>query len=205
MGIPVVVGHLRQILPGDPHPVRQVVISGGDDHFARQVDPLESCLDLLSRDTEGTVRSLDREGPLVGVDPDLVALRDPTVIFEGFDPVGLLPLADKGEISDLEQLRGSEEDELGWIVIEGVDQAALLDHDVIETRPCRLDRAGEARRPSADDDDVQLCWIFFAHSLFPDFPRGLTPSPAPLRGRADWLARWRLSPRPSRRSCSTRP
>ena len=81
-------------------------------------------------------------------------LGDLAVVLQRLVAGGLLVGAGEGHVADLEQLRRGEEGHVRGIVEERVAEAALVDEKRGEARALRLDRAGQARGPGADDQHV---------------------------------------------------
>ncbi len=87
-------------------------------------------------------------------DVELVVIGDATVIFEGFRTHRLVVQRGHGDIADFQQLGRGEEHHVVGVVIDGVDDAALIDQDGANAALFKLDAAGEARWTRANDDNV---------------------------------------------------
>ena len=88
-------------------------------------------------------------------DVELVVIGDATVIFESFGAHGLVVQRGHGNIADFEQLRRGEEHHIVGVVVDGIDDAALVDQDGPDAALLEFDAAGETGRPGANYDDVE--------------------------------------------------
>src|SRR5262249_748122 len=103
---------------------------------------------------ECAVLARDALDALVLADVELVVVRHPAVILQRFGAHGFLVERGHGDVADFEQLGCGEEDEVGRVVVNRVDDAAFVDEDGVDTAARKLDAAGEARGSRADDDYV---------------------------------------------------
>ena len=85
------------------------------------------------------------------------------VVLEGLGARRLLVHARHRDVADLQKFRSGEERHVRRIVVERVDDAALVDDDRVQTAALQFDAAGEAGGSGADDDGVETRKC--AHSL----------------------------------------
>ena len=72
---------------------------------------------------------VDRLDPSVLANVEMVVFRDFAVVLQRLLAGGFLVGGDKGQIADLQQLRRGKERHVGRIVVERVDDTALVDGD----------------------------------------------------------------------------
>src|SRR5579872_7087262 len=157
----VIVQDLILIFAGDAEEIGDVVVSGGEDDLLRPVDVVASAA-IGCGDFEGAVGTGDVVDALILVDVELIVVGDAAVVFQGFGTAGLFGQAGHGDVADLEQLRGGEEDQIDRIVVDGVYYAALLDQDGLQAAALQLDAAGEAGGTGAHYERVEGS----GHSMF---------------------------------------
>jgi hypothetical protein len=109
------------------------------------------------------VIAFDAQHRLVLADIEFVVVGDAAVILEGLGASGFLIEAGHRNLADFEQFRRGEEDHVGRIVVNRIDDAAFIENDGLHVTPLQLDAARESGRTSADYDDVDI--------LRDDFPR----------------------------------
>jgi len=105
-------------------------------------------------DPKLTIPARDGLHPLVLADMQSKVLGDAAVIFERFQARGLRQGCRERNIANLEQLRRSEKHHVIRIVIEGIDQASLVDDERLEAGLLDLDGAGQTGGASAHDQDI---------------------------------------------------
>ena len=150
----VVVDHLGEILAGNVQPVGDVVVTHRENHFLGLV-LLRAIVWVDGMGDERAVLAGDSLDALVLADVELVVIGDAAVIFERLGANGLIVQRGHGNIADFEQLGRGEEHHVVGVVVDGVDDAALVDQDRAHAAPLEFDAAGEAGGSGADDDDVE--------------------------------------------------
>ena len=101
-------------------------------------------------DGEVAVSAVDALDVLVLPNVQIVVLGHLAIVFQRLVAIGLLVRAGEGHVADLQQLRRREKRHVRGVVEQRVAEAALVDQKRRKTRPLRLDRAGQPRRPGAD-------------------------------------------------------
>src|SRR5579872_6523052 len=111
---------------------------------------------VRGRDLESAVGTGDSIHALVLMNIQLVMVGDAAVIFQSFGAAGLFRETGHGDIADLEQLRRGEENEIDRIVVDRVDDAALLDQDGLHAAFLQFDSTSESRGACADNQSVEV-------------------------------------------------
>src|SRR5438034_11125358 len=153
MRLAIIMKDLRQILAGNIHLVSHIVITSRDNRLTRLVivDAPEAG---RGRAVELAVPPHHRLHPLILPDIEVIVLRNFAVILERLFACGLLAGSAEWNIADLQQLRRSKERHVRWIVIDGVDHAALVNRNHFESRALSFDSTGQPGWASANDDDI---------------------------------------------------
>src|SRR5947207_3287696 len=149
----------------DSHRTQKVIIGvisrHGEDEIVlqtkfalRRLDQNMIAIDLGDRDVELAVPPHHRLHPLILPDIEVIVLRNFAVILERLFACGLLAGSAEWNIADLQQLRRSKERHVRWIVIDGVDHAALVNRNHFESRALSFDSTGQPGWASANDDDI---------------------------------------------------
>ena len=94
--------------------------------------------------------------PLILMKRQFVVFGNMAIIFERFQSRGLRQCGSEWNVPNLEQLRCSEEHHVIRIVIDGINQASLVDDESFEARLLRLDGARQTRGATAHDQDITL-------------------------------------------------
>src|SRR5215469_17990922 len=153
VGLAIIVKDLGQVFAGNSQPVGQIVVAGGHNHFAGAVVV----------DVSGAIGRGNAEVPVLaghGLDPailvnvQVVMFGHSPVVLEGLPPRGLRIGGGEGNVADLEQLGRGEKHHVRRIVVDRVDQAALLDHQHAQADLLRLNPARQTGGASANDDDI---------------------------------------------------
>lgn len=110
--------------------------------------------------TKISVRTVEAQDPLVLVNIELIVISDPPVIFESLGTSGLLIERSHRDIADLEQLWSCKEDEIDRVMIDGVDDTALIEEDCGVTAFLNFDSAGESGGTGSDDRYIKLFHVF---------------------------------------------
>ena len=153
MRFAVVMKNFVQVFAGDFESVGEIVVAGGNHDLACTV-VVDGALPVGRGYAKITVLTRNRLYPFVLPDVQLKVLGDTAVIFERFQPRRLSQRGGERNIANLEQLRRGEEHHVGRIVIDGIDEASLVDNQGLEARLLRFDGAGHARGTSAHDQHV---------------------------------------------------
>ena len=83
-----------------------------------------------------------------------------SVVLQRLIARGLFALRDERHTSDFEEFRGREEDHLHGKMQDRVGDASLFENEILHAVFVRLDSGGKARRPCANNNDVER---FLAH------------------------------------------
>src|SRR5207249_9998549 len=116
---------LWQVLARNSHLISKIVVPSRNDQFARAVI-VDAAQTICGGDVELAVPPHHRLHPLILPDIEVIVLRNFAVILERLFACGLLAGSAEWNIADLQQLRRSKERHVRWIVIDGVDHAALV-------------------------------------------------------------------------------
>ena len=84
----------------------------------------------------------------------MIVLRDPPIIFQSFEAIRLWRRRGERNIANLEQFGRGEKNHVLRIVIDGINQASLVDEESLEACFLGLDGAGHAGRTSAHDQHI---------------------------------------------------
>ena len=153
MRLPVVVENFVQVFAGNIELVGEIVIAGGEHDLARTVI-VDGVVPVGCSDTKVTVLARDGLYPFVLAHVQLKVLGDSAVIFQRFKPGGFRQGGGEWNVPDLEQLRRGEEHHVVRVVIDGIDEASLIDDEGLKASLVGLDGAGHAGGASAHDQDV---------------------------------------------------
>ena len=147
---------LGQLLARHPQPPRPVEEAGGDHDGARGRPPAPRSAhrgDHESFSASGLV-PLKRDHPFVLPHPHREALGHAPVVLDRLRPRRLARQRRERHPRQLQPLRRREEHHVAREVEDRVDQAALLQQHVVQAGRLGLNRAGQAGRARADDDEV---------------------------------------------------
>src|SRR5438309_9442325 len=153
MRLAIIMKDLRQILAGNIHLVSHIEITSRDNQLTRLVI-VDWPGAVRGREVEFAVPSHHRLYPLILSNVEVIVLGDFAIVFKRFFPCGLLAGSAEWNIADLQQLRRSKERHVRWIVIDGVDHAALVNCNHFESRALSFDSTGQPGWASANDDDI---------------------------------------------------
>src|SRR5204863_4123018 len=109
---------------------------------------------INTRDREVAAASADRVHRLVLANVEPVMLRNFSVVLQGFGARGLLVGGGERNVADLQQLRSGEEDHVGGIVEERIDQASFINAGGTKAGALCFNRAREAGRSGADNQHI---------------------------------------------------
>ena len=144
---------LGQILAGQAELIGEIVVSGGDDHFAGMVIARPSGA-VGGGDAEFPVFAHDGFNPLVLANVEPVMLGDLAVVLESLLARGLLVRRGEWDLANFKQLGRGKKNHSCGVVKKRIHQAALVEHDDVKPEFLRFDGAGQAGRPCADHQDV---------------------------------------------------
>src|SRR5207244_12857872 len=153
MRLAIIMKDLRQILTGNIPRVSQIVVTSRDNQLTRLVI-VNAPETVRGREVEFAVPPHHRLHPLILPDIEVIVLRNFAVILERLFACGLLARSAEWDVADLQQLRRSKERHVRWIVIDGVDHAALVNRNHFESRALSFDSTGQPCWASANDDDI---------------------------------------------------
>src|SRR5581483_7412065 len=123
----VVVRDFGQILARYAHHVREVVIASGYDQLLRAIAAGAPFLPFRQH-FKVAVRPRHLGDFLILVNIQAEVLCDHAVVLERLQPARLLPQADHWYVANLQQFRSGKEDHVYRIMKNGIDDAALLQH-----------------------------------------------------------------------------
>ncbi len=152
--IVVVVMDLAQVLTRNTHEIGQIVVSSGDDQFAR-LQCAGSAEAVLGVHGESSVRARHPVDAPILAHIQLVISRDKPVILQRFVARRLGIRAGERDAADLEQLRRCKKRHVRRVVEERVADASLVNQHHAAARLLRFNRAGESGWPRADDQHVE--------------------------------------------------
>src|SRR5437879_2203842 len=115
---------------------------------------MDAAVAIGRRDAEVAVLAGNSLHPLVLAYVKPMMLSHFAVVLERFLPRGLLMRRGERHVSDLQQLRRSEEGHIRGIVVYRIHQAALIEYDHLESDFLSFDRAGETRGTRADHQHI---------------------------------------------------
>src|ERR1700757_1447720 len=153
MRLAIIMEDLRQVLAGNIHLVSHIVITSRDNQLTRLVI-VNAPETVRGREVEFAVPSHHRLYPLILSHVEVIVLGNFAVILERLFARGLLARSAEWNIADLQQFRGSKERHVRRIVVNRIDDAALVNGDCFESRALRLDGAGKPGWPGSNDDDI---------------------------------------------------
>src|SRR5947209_2662286 len=153
MRLSIIMKDLRQILAGNIHLVSHIVITSRDNKLARLVI-VNTAETVRGREVEFAVPSHHRLYPLILSNVEVIVLGDLAIVLERFFPCGLLARSAEWDVADLQQFRRSKERHVGWIVVDGIDHAALVNRNHFESRALSYYSTGQPGWASANDDYV---------------------------------------------------
>src|SRR6266478_702900 len=87
-------------------------------------------------------------------------LRGFAVILQRLDARGFFVRTDQRQITNLQQLRGGEEHHVHRVVVDGIAQASLVEHQRAHARAPRFDGRGQPGWARANADNVVICHRF---------------------------------------------
>src|ERR1700676_582349 len=149
----VVVRHFGQLFARQTELVGEIVISGGDDHLASAI-VMRTSGAVSRRDAETSILAHDRLDPFVLTNIKLIMLGDFAVILESLFTSWLLVGSSEWNVANLKQFGRREKQHARGIVKKRIYQAALVDHDHLQTKLLRLDGAGQAGRSGSNHENV---------------------------------------------------
>ena len=150
----VVMHHLVEILAGHTQKIRDVIVSGGEYDMPRSVYMMAA--EAIGRgDFECAFRSGDVVHALVLMNVQFVMIRDATVVLERLCADRLFAQAGHRDVADLKQLWGGEEYHVCRIVVDRVDNTALLDQHGLEAALLQLNATSESRRSRPDHQGIE--------------------------------------------------
>src|SRR4051812_25820526 len=112
-----------------------------------------------------------------------VMIGNTAVVFQGFGSARLFVQRSHGNIADFQQLGRGEKDEIGWIVINGIDHASLVEQHIRNAAAFQLDATRETGRPRS-----YYCHIELLHVSSPFALPITVQRPSDTRSRALWAA-----------------
>ena len=133
------------------HDWRDVVVAGGENDFARPV-VVDGSVAIAGGDAKILIFAGDGLDPLIEADIETIVLGDPAVIFERIEPRGFA--AEVKGMSPILSSSGVVSKNPCWSgrMIDGIDEAALVDDERLEASLRNLDGASQAGRGAASDD-----------------------------------------------------
>ena len=153
MGFLVVVDDLGEAFAGHVEAVGHVIVAHRENDLLR-IEALRAAARIDGVRDEGAVFAGDFFDRRVLTDVDLVMHRHAPIILEGFVTHGLFVERRHGNIADFKQFRRGEKHHIGGVIVERVDDAALVEENDVYATALEFDAAGEAGGAGADHDDI---------------------------------------------------
>ena len=153
MRLGVVVRNVRQIFAGNAEAIGQVVVAGCDGNLLGGELRRDSLLIPRVHD-KMPVAALDALDAMAQAQIQVVVLDALAVILQGLGARGFLGGAGQRQVADLQQFRRREKDHVHRIVVEGIAEAALVDHQRPHAGAFGFDGAGQAGGAGADANQI---------------------------------------------------
>ena len=133
MRLAVIMMNLGQVLAGNTQLVGEIVVSGRNDHLAGAVviNAVERSVAVTRKLPSSPVTVFTA---LILSDVETKVLGDSAVVLERLDARGLLVRGAERDVADFEQFRRGEKRHVRGIVVDGIDQASLVDDHRLEAR-----------------------------------------------------------------------
>ena len=144
----------ERVLARNAQKIGAIIVSRGNNDLAASV-VVNAAQPVAGSDVKITILPGNRFNPLILAHIELVVLGDFAVVLQGFEAVGLGVGGAERNIADFQQLRRGEEDHVGRIVKNRVDQASLVNADDLKAGLLRLNCARQTGRSRADYDYVR--------------------------------------------------
>src|ERR1700691_5836732 len=153
MRIAVIMKDFFQVFARNIQFVGKIVITRGKHNLARPV-VVDGIMPVGGSDAKIIVLAGDRFHPFVLADLQVIMRRDSPIIFERLQSVRLRRSCREWNIANLEQLRRSKKHHVARIVINGIDEAALVDNQSLEPSLLSLNCTRHASGSRAHDKYV---------------------------------------------------